>query len=1073
MGIDSKKFQAFMWGVLKFSINACSTFAQKYPFASGVSLSLLVLYLFLPSVFYFLIYSSVFLGCTAVFIRYYYLNSQHTKIQHGVDERKEHAKSAFDEADAANRDDNSSIEARRVFQRKVNKNVEESDAHAVEEEIDMVSSTPSNDDFIGRTAMVEEKPKVIMEETERCALNSGESSSHHVSIGEKIPEFGEASNPDTVSCNGSNEQPAKLHVGGDVGSESSSSEADDDEEEESEKGGEKAVEWTEYDQKNVMDLGDSELERNKRLESLIARRRARKSFKMSSSAAPGPVPPVLVARSNTFHASKSPDDRVPGSAPSILLPTQNPFDLPYDPFEEKPNLMADSFQKEFMAEQLKELLFCRHESFSLGNPFPLENTQDQYGASGYSRSKMQLDKANHDPLVDHLLFQGGETLSRNLSATDLVTEEAQSSNQVTNKRERDREVGTSRIELRGKKMEQSHDKDPSLGDRSDIQMDTDAIKHKKICSSPSSSAEDIFNAKTAENSESLQPKTFKFPEVFHNRAPNSLPLPCPVPKARAAAEPSYDSSPSVIDNTRMEEHFFYKQKDPWHTPTNSIASDMQVEVSEIGSPPLTADGTASSNDSESLIYDGDSENEITSGSEELWGASPLAPKVQEHENSPRPLYEVEGKDATEEGFSRVRNEPEDPIAPSMWSLSSSRAEISHEDQAHSMNFDPKNSNYVKLLVGEEREQGPSNSLDVFPPEHSLERIRPMEDSMAHKPSEGSFQKPQESLNASGNSAEEMNANCDADDIVTYHDREGLKSGENRSVGAENSMRQEVISNLSEPAEGSNSKSNSNIISESLINLEKSIEGVDDTCNVNDSRFLIIDHLEDLKSNEDRDSGAEKGKQIVIDDLSQPAVESNSESSKYIEKKSLNSPEKSGEQAKITYNVNDPLVNIKDPAEDFESIDRDSERLTEHSGIQSILKPADGEDNPTSTQCNKEDQSTIDFGVSGVSQRVNDPTTSTILPESIVEQVSTNSSLSSSPKSVLAYRIPADIGSSSDFSQLVSTDMEENLPLTATQDTSQLVNDSIDHPSVDSKSEKSEVSAPSVAERIGLIFEKGI
>jgi hypothetical protein len=76
-----------------------------------------------------------------------------------------------------------------------------------------------------------------------------------------------------------------------------------------------------------------------------------------------------------------------------LLPTQNPFDLPYEPFEEKPNLMADSFQQEFMADHLKEMLFCRHESFSLGYSPPLENTQlDQHEGTGYSRSKMQLGK---------------------------------------------------------------------------------------------------------------------------------------------------------------------------------------------------------------------------------------------------------------------------------------------------------------------------------------------------------------------------------------------------------------------------------------------------------------------------------------------------------------------------------------------------------------------------------------------------------------------------------------------------------------------------------------------------------
>ncbi|KAJ6750712.1 hypothetical protein OIU85_001270 [Salix viminalis] len=334
MGIDAKEFQAFMWRVVIFSINTCATLAQKYPSASCVLLSFLILYLFLPSVFFFLIYSLPFLGCTAVFI-HYYLNPQRPRIQHG-DERKERGIS--------------SIEARRLLQKNDNNNNDESDANAVKEEKNMVSSMISNDELIGRTALAEEKPKTIMEERE--------------------------------SCDGFNEQPRKLQAGGEVELERSSSEADDDEEEEesekggdddeeeSEKGGENAVQWTDYDQKNVMELGNSEIERNRRLEILIARRKARRSFKMNSIAGSGPRHPVLVARSNTFHVSKRSDEQIPGSAPSILLPTQNPFDLPYDPHEEKPNLMAGSFHEEFMADYLKEFPFCRHESFSSGKFFP-------------------------------------------------------------------------------------------------------------------------------------------------------------------------------------------------------------------------------------------------------------------------------------------------------------------------------------------------------------------------------------------------------------------------------------------------------------------------------------------------------------------------------------------------------------------------------------------------------------------------------------------------------------------------------------------------------------------------------
>ncbi|KAJ6755284.1 CARDIOMYOPATHY-ASSOCIATED PROTEIN [Salix purpurea] len=859
----------------------------------------------------------------------------------------------------------------------------------------MVSSMISNDELIGRTALAEEKPKTIMEERESCALNSGESSSDNVSIGENISELGQAPNPDDVSGDGFNEQPRKLQAGGEVELESSSSEADDDEEEEeeeTEKGGENAVQWTDYDQKNVMELGNSEIERNRRLEILIARRKARRSFKMNNIAGSGPRHPVLVARSNTFHVSKRSDEQIPGSAPSILLPTQNPFDLPYDPHEEKPNLMAGSFHEEFMADYLKEFPFCRHESFSSGNSLQ-DNRQGQQEGRGYSRSKMQSGNGNHDRLVDHLLFQGGETLRRNLSVTDLMTEEPQSSNQVASKQERDREVGTTRIKLIDEKVEQSHCKDPSLGNGSDIQMDkgANAIKHNKILSNPSSSAEDIFNAKKAGNPESIQPPTFKFPEFL---------------KARVVAEPSYDSSPSAIDSTRMEEHFIYKLKPGPYPPNHSIASDMHVEVSETGSPSLIEDGTASSNDDESLIYDGDSEKELTSGSEELWGASPLAPKDQEHAKGTHTNIRGRGR-----GYDRIRDQ-----------------------------------------VEEVREQRPSNASDVVPPENSLEGTQLMEGSMAHTPSEMYFLKPQESPSASGNSAEEKKTNCDANDTVSYDDREYLKSNENRHVGAENSIMQEVSGNLSEPAGGNNSTSNGNIKIESLFNPENCVAGIGEgTYNVNDSRFLINDHLEDSKSNEERKSEAERVMQAVIGDLSQP-VESNSESSNYIESKSLNSPEKSRE-VEIFNNGNDPSVQIKDSVEDFKDVDQDSERLTEDSDIQSILMPVEAEDNPTSTQGSKEDQSTIEVGVSVVNQPFIDPTTSATLPEFVVEQVSNNSSLSSSPKSVLAYRIPADIGSTSDFSQLVDTGMEENLPITATQDTSLVVNDSIDHPSIDTKSEE--------------------
>ncbi|KAI3694447.1 hypothetical protein L1987_77412 [Smallanthus sonchifolius] len=134
-----------------------------------------------------------------------------------------------------------------------------------------------------------------------------------------------------------------------------------------------AITWTEDDQKNLMNLGTSELERNRRLENLIARRRARKTMRMQaeknlidleSADLPWNIPPISTSRNNPFDYDSN--DNIPGSAPSVLSKRRNPFDLPYDSSEEKPDLVGDTFQQEFAVVQLKEPFFRRHESFNVG-----------------------------------------------------------------------------------------------------------------------------------------------------------------------------------------------------------------------------------------------------------------------------------------------------------------------------------------------------------------------------------------------------------------------------------------------------------------------------------------------------------------------------------------------------------------------------------------------------------------------------------------------------------------------------------------------------------------------------------
>ncbi|TYH91494.1 hypothetical protein ES332_A13G119900v1 [Gossypium tomentosum] len=147
-----------------------------------------------------------------------------------------------------------------------------------------------------------------------------------------------------------------------------------------------AIKWTEDDQKNLMDLGTSELERNQRLDNLIARRRARKNMRLmieknlmdvNSANIPLNITPISTTRHNPF---EFPYDSYadlgllpfPASAPTIMQPRRNPFDLPYDSSEEKPDLKGDSFQEEFAGFNQRETVpqreafLRRHESFNVG-----------------------------------------------------------------------------------------------------------------------------------------------------------------------------------------------------------------------------------------------------------------------------------------------------------------------------------------------------------------------------------------------------------------------------------------------------------------------------------------------------------------------------------------------------------------------------------------------------------------------------------------------------------------------------------------------------------------------------------
>ncbi|GMG98315.1 hypothetical protein Nepgr_000155 [Nepenthes gracilis] len=383
----------------------------------------------------------------------------------------------------------------------------------------------------------------------------------------------------------------------------------------------KAVHCTDNDQGNHMDLGTSEIERNRRLESLITKRRLRKLLSMDPR------------RNHIYlysHNSQAQDRAVvdielqPGSAPSVLMPTRNPFDLPYDSSEEKPILTGGSFMDEFFYSQQKDISFCRHASFVrrhgfMGdlNEFPLSFpglltkpiTSEGPGLYGFRRPS---DMERNEQLFTRMLSQQAElnqiqSVSYHQAST-LPPEEEKQRKLV--------ELDFSHEETKDEELDSILDLNVQAAthttDEAVMKLDIVGETYDETSSQSSSEAsEDIIYADKN--------------EAFRNSVRKVLT--CLTQKNKGLASekiglpnnPLYGTSPTAIHPTNMEEHSLYMGR-PFHTPTYSIASDMHVNVSEAGSPSFNAEAN-SPTDKESFVYYGDVDKDISSDDEDFWGAS--------------------------------------------------------------------------------------------------------------------------------------------------------------------------------------------------------------------------------------------------------------------------------------------------------------------------------------------------------------------------------------------------------------------------------------------------------------------
>ncbi|XP_068341258.1 uncharacterized protein [Pyrus communis] len=445
-----------------------------------------------------------------------------------------------------------------------------------------------------------------------------------------------------------------------------------------------AIKWTEDDQKNLMDLGNLELERNRRLENLIARRRARKSFKITAEKnlidfdsvdLPFNVAPISTARHNPFDLSYDSFDNlglppIPGSAPSVMLPRRNPFDLPYESNEEKPDLKGDPFEQEFMPIHAKDAVFRRHESFSFGPSTlgqPRQERQDfkwrpvfvpeRLASEGTSSSlfQRQLSIVSESKLssvpdtesvssaadLDERNFseqdftKEAEVISNIYHATDDLVEHGSQSSEDVDSLEMEqagkRDVQHNELEI---KLVESQDLEPSLSGATGLATHVEHVNEDHF--KPEPIEED--NSSTSSLS-SLTEVDEKIADVVEGGS-TSLEARGDITKGFVISpQPSLkESEVQFMRRTLNEDEHDEPVYDSTPLPTekilsfNSISSDIQADVSEMVTPPALAEVQVPFVDRRCEVY-GESTDKDTSGFVETSGATSKVHASDEIERS--------------------------------------------------------------------------------------------------------------------------------------------------------------------------------------------------------------------------------------------------------------------------------------------------------------------------------------------------------------------------------------------------------------------------------------------------------
>ncbi|XP_020578186.1 uncharacterized protein LOC110023218 [Phalaenopsis equestris] len=502
MEVKVKEVVVYVRKYLLFSLKSAYKFTYRHPFVASFSFSLFLLYSCYPSLFAFLVSFFPVLFCTALLLGILLsygepnlpeieeddninMNISSLKVQNSSDDffaKKDESFTLGDFVDnrvgteeriskdsahyvdeergidflASVEEQNKIMENLEFFMKEQSKSnrrtseVADSVCEGVEGLMVKIKRPPL-DDWLDSSLGSPWQPITIRDASSDSESDQAESSSPDASMTDILPMLDELSpllDSETLhndpKCADNSDSELSLHQESD----DESVEKEDECKSEGKDEGNTVVTWTADDQKNVMDLGSSDLERNRRLESLIARRRARKNqiiiYEKDLIDLPGnetkmdglslfhrQIPPIFAPRGNPFDLLHDLDESevmppIPGSAPSVLLRRQNPFDFPCGSEDINNGLAGEtSCQPEFELPSQKGYLFRRHESFVSRSVFPPSNLiHEKFGSSRLNPyvAAEKMDSEGNDHIDFHnQQSEETDTKSSFVDASDTVS----------------------------------------------------------------------------------------------------------------------------------------------------------------------------------------------------------------------------------------------------------------------------------------------------------------------------------------------------------------------------------------------------------------------------------------------------------------------------------------------------------------------------------------------------------------------------------------------------------------------------------------------------------------------------